>query len=185
MLTRYQPSGLADLKLYHAWARMLRDGDLQRGFGIEMTLLSAFFSGMQEPTVCWYVEDAQGIWGLFWIQPTSLHAVYFHVWVAAERRGTKATLLATLEAFRASFAYAKVVLVFTNQATLEKTYARFGFQKGGELPEVWNGDTAYFWYLTSDALSSTEARFAKRLGLRVVRSQKAVQAGAQAVVGGV
>lgn len=171
MLTRYHPGGLSDLQLFHAWKRMLVDGDLERGFGVELTVLSEFYATLRDPTVCWYAEDAAGIWALFWVQPTSLHAMYFHVWCAKEHRGTKAFLLASLEAFRLTFAEAPMLLVFTNQPHLEKTYARLGFLKGGELPQVWHGDTAYFWYLTKDALDATATKLEQRLTrprLRVV-----------------
>jgi hypothetical protein len=159
MLTRYQPGGLADARVLGAWRQMLASGDLERGFGLELTALSRFFFVLQPPTDAWLAHDGEDVWGLFWAEPASLHATYFSCWVRADRRGTKACLAAVLTAFREALAAARTLVVFTNRPALGRLYRRLGFLKGGELPEAWNGETAHFWYLTRAALAATERRY--------------------------
>ena len=156
----YVPGHDTDALVAIWWETMAQDGDLDDLFFGASRTLSGLFRLIQPPGAMLYEIDAKGIWFAMWFEGM-LSGAAAGAWVRTERRRTKACLDAFLAAWEQALIAFPVILGVTRQEKLLREHTRLGYTVLGEVPELWEGRSAWVVVLTRPAFVRTLARFGR------------------------
>jgi len=158
-LTVYRPSRDADLLVSQWWCCMDRDGDLDLTFSGDSRAMGSLFRMVSPPKALVYTCDDEGIWFAMWFERV-LAGSFFGQWVRRGRRGTRAALDTTFEAWALAFAQGwNPLIAVTKQERLLRELGKFGYTIHGPVPGLFDGDAAHIAVLTRDEFTKACERF--------------------------
>lgn len=154
----YEQTLECDLLIAALWGRINRSGDLERLLPISARTPSAFFSVLAPPTVTVLECDDQGPWFCAWSKP-EMSGGTFGLWIAPERRSSPKTLRLLLDTLERFLTLYPVLFSITKQEGLLKGHERLGYTVHGPIPHLFDGEPAWFVYLTREGFSEAKCRF--------------------------
>jgi hypothetical protein len=157
----YTPSPEEDILLGRWWDHMAGCGDLETVFTAEYTLLSRFMAGFQPPSVLLYAADDDGIYFAMWADP-AMSGAFFGFWMRADKRPsetgdvTEAYALShsALDTLLANF---PILFIVTRDPHIVQLALRLGGKVLGMVPHIFDGESAYVCYLTTEDFAAYKA----------------------------
>lgn len=152
-MVKYQIGVKEDLALLAWWYHLANSGDLEATFNRETAALTQFFKVFEAPTELYYEQDDQGFTVASWLTPM-MDGAFFSLWIRADKRQSKSSLNFIIELLGTALARYKVLLFVTRNENVMELAKRIGFEPKGEIPYLFDGDTAFVGTLTPFALES-------------------------------
>lgn len=158
-----------DILIAHWYLRMANDGDLTNIFTRNARSLRALFNMTGPPKTLVYLTDSEGIWFATW-GDTFMNGSFIGLWTRTDRRGTRAMIRASLDAFAWYLVPLPNLFVATKQRQLVLSRAgldqgpllRLGFKTLGYIEQWHDEDGAWLLHITRDELHATLDRFHRR-----------------------
>ena len=161
-LFEYIPSLEHDGLLLQWWMRLVASGDISKCFMEDAKRLSRFYELLARPTRVTFKVDAGGIWFVGWFCPI-LAGATFDMWVAPQRRKSKAFVEAMCEALEWGFDRWPVLIGVTAQENLLDDHERMGYTVVGPIPDLWDkGKMAWTMYVTRDSFHARRTQIVRR-----------------------
>lgn len=158
----YQQTADDDLLLLQWWEALVRCGELEKTLGKESLAIARFYSLFRPPHVFLYEADDQGIWLAFLLSPV-MRGAALSLWLAPRKRRARLEALPVIElAYETAFGEVPVILGITRQERLLAAHLRWGYEVVGEVPALFDGETAWVLYLTEPLYRAAKARRHKR-----------------------
>lgn len=144
----YVPGGFEDdFALLAWWLKMGETGDLEKVFTKAAWPLTSFVAGFAPPTTLWYEADEQGWTAAAWIWPLMSGATY-SLWLREDKRKSRESYEFIHETVRTALSTYPVLLYVTRAEAVVRQGKSLGFIPCGELPYLWDGDSAYLGVAT-------------------------------------
>ncbi len=131
------------------WLQLQMSGDIQKMFPKRAQTLPQLFKMMDAPTQLIYEVNEQGVWFAAWLSP-SLDAAFYGIWIAKGMRNTRECVAATAQSYELAFARFPFIMSVTMQAPLLKQQQALGYTVLAELPESFDGQSAWLTMLKRD-----------------------------------
>jgi hypothetical protein len=148
-MTLYDGSPQADLLLLEWWTRMAATGDLERAFSAAHASVGNFFGSFRPSSILIYEVDDQGIWFAAWFDPV-MSGAFYGLWVAPHKRSTKVAFHTVQESIAFGLEKFPILIGAIREDRVAKQAVRFGARILGNLPHVFDGETATIVYLTTE-----------------------------------
>lgn len=153
-MTQYVPGQSGDIALVQWYTQLAASGDLQRLVGPSLYPMGAFLAHFTSPAcVLWYEEDENGWWAVATTFPL-MGGGSWGLWVRSSCRAmgyAKRALQLIMCSLAISLsAYPVLVNVTKDRAVVDKT-CRLGYTYLGEIPFLFEGDSAHVLYMTREA----------------------------------
>ena len=149
MVILYEPGKDADMALASWYITLQESGDLEKIFTEDMSLGEFFAFMRDEIDLCFAMDAETGIHTAIWFK-SFLSGAFVGVWVRSDKRQSKEAFNTILQAFENAFMKVNVIFVVTKQKELVDEHRKFGYTLIGEVPELWNGETAWLSALTKE-----------------------------------
>lgn len=151
-MTVYEPGIHSDLLLLDWYQTMAQasDGfttDLERAFSVTMAPLAAFLTELRRCFLVYEADDS-GIWFAAWFDP-AMTGAYHHAWIRADRRASKGALAAMIESLYLGLQKWPVLISVTKQPSVVSAIRGLGFTTLGDIPWLFDGETATISWLDS------------------------------------
>lgn len=157
-MERYTPGFLNDLELLAWYLHLGETGDMDTAFGKVANCLSIFFDLFKAPTELWIARDKNGWYAACWLTPI-MDGVTYSLWLREDHRQSKDTGLAFInETVNYAARTWPVVLFLTRSEAVHKMSKHFGFQTLGDVPYLFDGETAHVGVMTSFDREAAENR---------------------------
>lgn len=156
-MTIYQPGIHEDLLLLNWYMDLGSGPDFERTFSAELASCGAFLDSMRK-TLLVYETDEKGIWFAAWFDRI-MSAGTFGLWFRADKRHEKTTLKTVLEALNFGLERFPVLLFVTRDADVMAQGQKLGFQTMGEVPWLFDGESAVVAWLDRARFDVGMARF--------------------------
>ena len=137
----YVPSTESDILILNWYMEMAQSDDFEQTFSAEFAPCSAFMAAMTRSLVL-YEADEKGIWGVVWFDRLMCGGA-FGLWIRADKRVHSTTLPFILDALESGLEKFPVLLLVTKQRNVIEQAERIGFQKIGDIPWIFDGETAH------------------------------------------
>ncbi len=150
-MTVYDGSPQADLLLLDWWTRMAATTDLEQAFSVVHASAGSFFQSFRPPNILIYEVDDEGIWFAAWFDPV-MSGAFYGLWIAPPMRLS----MSALRAVQASVAFGlekfPVLIGATRHVKVARQAARFGARILGDIPNLFDGETATIGYITNETV---------------------------------
>ena len=134
-----------------AWFFKLRQtGDLDKVCYTTLHTITNFLSYWANSVKLLFKADNDGIYFAAWAHPI-MAAGEFGLWIREDKRHSSSTLKLVYEAYDKAFDVYPVLLGVSKQSDLRKIHEHLGYVFNAEVPNVWDGQPAQFYYLTKEA----------------------------------
>jgi hypothetical protein len=147
----YDGSPQADLLLLEWWTRMAATADLEQAFSVVHASAGSFFASFRPPNILIYKADDQGIWFAAWFDPV-MSGAFYGLWVAPHMRLTMCALQAVQESVAFGLGKFPVLIGATRHLKVARQAARFGARILGDIPNLFDGETATIGFITSETV---------------------------------
>lgn len=97
-----------------------------------------------------FETDWDGIWAAAWVEPY-MSGAFFGAWIRPDKRHTKAALQFINQAYDTALGYFPVLIGLTKQKNLHELHLRLGYEYVGEVPYLFDGQTAYEYRMTKES----------------------------------
>lgn len=152
----YRGTAAEDVLLAGWWHQMEADGDLGL-FAAGSRTMSELFRLMAAPgKALLYQFDARGLWIAYWAEQL-LGALMTGFWIRHDRRRTREAGWEFLCVSDLVTSWGTVVGV-TKQREIVRLHERFGYTVVGEIPGMFDGETAIILTLSRDHLLAAKHR---------------------------
>jgi hypothetical protein len=151
----YDGSPEADLLLIEWWTRMAATADLDRAFSVVHASVGAFFQSFRPPSTLLYKVEGQRIWFAAWFDPV-MNGAFYGLWIAPHMRITMAALEAVEESIAFGLSKYPVLIGATRIPKLARQTERFGAKVLGDIPKLFDGETATIGYITAETFRAPE-----------------------------
>lgn len=158
----YQQTAAEDLLLLGWWGELEKIGELEQTLGEGSRTLGRFYDLLKPPHVFLYEADDQGVWLAFLLSPV-MRGAALSLWVAPRKRRARLEALPALElAYETAFGEVPVILGITRQERLLAAHLRWGYEVVGEVPALFDGQTAWVLYVTEPLYRAAKQRRQRR-----------------------
>ena len=154
VVERYTPGFIEDMSLLAWWLHLGETGDLERCFSRTAACLTVFTRLFDEPTELYFARDDNGWFAASWITPLMDGATY-SLWLREDKRQSREALQFIHMALQTALAKYPVVLFVTRAEGVMRQSQAFGFTVLGEVPYLFDGDSAWVGVVTPFAYEST------------------------------
>ncbi len=144
----YRPESFYDWLLIDLWAKMQANGDLQKTMLGGSQSLLAFCRVLATPETC-LAYDQEGPYFAAWCEPV-MAGVALGFWVREDKRKSRICLKLAHQLLTQLFTCYPTIVVITKDPDVSQFHAHFGFTYAGEIPHVYDGETAYMSFLTRE-----------------------------------
>jgi len=155
VLSVYDGSPEADLLLLEWWTRMAATEDLEKTFSAAHASVGNLFESFRPPSILLYEADDLGIWFAAWFDPV-MSGAFYGLWIAPHKRVTRAAMQAVQESVAFGLEKFPVLIGAMREAKVAKQAERLGARILGELPGVFDGETAIIAYITPETVRARQ-----------------------------
>ncbi len=159
VLTQYDPCDAThNAMLVGWWLGLVQRGELGAITVPRDWPIAAFTASFDAPAQMWFKASVEGaVWFQASVRPF-LSGGLFGFWCSAERARTPSFAFALEQGLAASLEHYNVV-IGTSRLTQSLAWdARLGYNVVGAVPELWDGDTVHFVYMTRETFAKREMR---------------------------
>lgn len=156
----YQPGEAGDGPLFHWYAQLTATGDIHKILGPSVHSISAFMRHFTDPSArLYYLFDDDGWWAVAWSFPMAGGGAW-GFWLREDKRavGSRLALAFIMATLNDALSRFPVLVNVTKQPEVVEKTQRLGYTYVGEIPYLFEGETAYVLQMTREAF---EPRFQK------------------------
>jgi len=162
MIQTYVYGTDADLPLLRWWAFLGSSGEIAEVMGASARSLGAFLKVLAPPNVIFYMEDAQGWWGVVTVAPF-MAGMTWGCWLRADKRQSREALRFLADTLDFTLAQSPVVVNIARSEAVVAKSVKLGYTYIGAIPDLFDGETCHILYLTRDAFEAKKQKDWSRL----------------------
>lgn len=154
-LQLYRGTYQEDIHLLKWWLALTKTSEIEEAFPKKIHPLAEFMNLFKPPRTLVYALTDDKLWFATWLEPL-LHGIYLSTWTDKTMRGTKAHFNASFTVCEGILNVYPVILSVTHNTRLAKILQRAGYISLGEVPNLYDGNSLHFAYLTKSAFEASE-----------------------------
>jgi hypothetical protein len=162
-MTIYAPGDFhRDLLLLDWYITMGRGPDFEQIFFRDAAPIASFMGTMQKCLLI-YETDEQGIWFAAWFD-AAMSAGAVGLWCREDKRQSREMAQALYDTMEIGLARFPVILFVTRNASILRRTAAFGFVVLGEIPGLFDGETASIAWVNKERFTYSIEKYQEFMG---------------------